>query len=366
MSRPWTIIVGLAVFLSSATASAVTIACDSTTGPAGGEVSVNFRFTADSGEVVGGTQNDIALDTAVFDAADPRVLSPLGAPNCTLNPAIGPGTEPDKRLAKAFLDNPGQVRAIVVSQQNQIGIPQGVLYTCTLRIAADADRISHPIDLLDPVVSDTVGDRLPSDAVGCTVTVVEPSTPTATPTPDGFCEDETDCQPGEACVDNRCVPFTPTPVGFCDRNEDCPPGEVCVDNRCATTTPTPTPDGFCLVDMDCPDDQVCIGNRCATPTPVGFCREDENCPDDQACIDNRCATPTPVGFCEEDEDCPADQVCVDNRCASPTPASSGGGGGGCSCSIEPDPPLRGFLNVILALLPILWLRRGAGNRNSRT
>ncbi len=362
MSRPSLLTAGFTLLLATTAASAVTIDCESTSGPAGGEVKVEFRFTADPGEVVAATQNDITFDTTVFDAASPLDNSP----NCRLNPAIGPGTEPDKRLAKAFLVNPERVRAIVVSQQNQAEIPQGLLYSCTLQIAADADRISYDIDLLDPVVSDTDGDRLPSDVVGCSVTVGEPPTPTATPTPDGFCEEDEDCSENQVCVDNRCATITPTPVGYCEDETDCLPGEVCVDNRCATTTPTPTPEGFCVEDEDCPEEQVCIDNRCATPTPVGFCEDDEDCPDDQICIDNRCATPTPVGFCEDDEDCPADQVCVENRCSTPTPEpDGGGGGGGCNCSIDPDPPLRGMLNLILALLPVVWLGMKIGRRGAR-
>jgi hypothetical protein len=362
MLLPRTIVAGLAFTLTTATASAVTIRCVSTTGPAGGEATVDFVFTVDEGEVVGGTQNDIRFDTSVLDAADPFD----GSPNCELNPAIGPGTAPDKRLAKAFVEDPLRVRAIVVSQQNRAAIPPGLLYGCTFQIPAEAERILYDIEITDPVVSDVEGDRLPSNVVGCAIAVVDPPTPTATPTatPEGFCEDDEDCPDDQICIDNRCATPTPTPIGFCEETEDCPPGQVCVDNRCSTTTPTATPEGFCEEDEDCPDDQVCIDNRCATPTPIGFCEEDEDCPDDQICIDNRCATPTPIGFCEEDDDCPEDQVCVDNRCATPTP-KSGGGGGGCNCSIDPNPPLHGMLNLILALLPVLWLRHKSGSRASR-
>lgn len=354
MIRPRMSIAALAT-LHTLAAHAVTIECESATGPAGGTVTVAIRMAVDPGEEVAGAQNDIAIDTTVFDAANPAENSP----NCTLNPAIGPGTVPDKRLADSFISGPQTVRAIVFSQQNQLPIPPGVLYTCTLRIAAAAARQSYPLELFDPVVSDPEGDRLPVETLGCQIEVTDPPTPLPTATPPGFCNDTEDCPPGQVCIDNRCATLTPTPIGYCEDEDDCPPGQICVDNRCATPIPTPTPIGFCRDDEDCPDGSVCIDNRCATPTPIGFCNDTEDCPPGQICVDNRCSTvtPTPIGFCEDEDDCAPGEVCVDNRCATPTVAPSGGGGG-CSCSVEPDPPARAALNMMLALLPIAWLLGG--------
>ena len=364
MMHPRTLVLGIAAFLSPLAAWAVTLECAPATGPAGGQATVEFRFTADEAESVGGTQNDIAFDAAVFDAANPLD----GTPNCVLNPAIGPGTEPDKRLAKAFVDGPGLVRAIVFSQQNQIEIPPGSLYSCIFQIDDEADRRSYAVELLGDVVSDPAGDRLSSDVVSCAIEVTDPPTPVATPTPPGFCTDDEDCPDGQICVDNRCATITPTPIGYCEDEEDCPPGQICIDNRCATPIPTATPDGFCDDDEDCPDDSVCIDNRCATPTPIGFCEDEEDCAPGEVCIDNRCATPspTPIGFCEDEDDCAPGEVCIDNRCATPTP-TSGGGGGGCSCSVDPDPPTRAAVNLMLALLPVMWLRfaRRTGAQRTR-
>lgn len=342
------------IVLTACTAGAATVECVSTTGPAGGTTSLEFRVTAEEGESVGGTQNSFTFDTSVFDAAEPGD----DTPNCTINPAIGPGTVTDKRLADAFVDDdPARVIAFVFAQQNQVEIPDGALFTCTLAIAAEAPREAFAIQLFNVLVSDPDGDLLPSQAVSCEITVVEPPTPTATPTPVGFCEDDEDCPEGQICIDNRCATLTPTPEGYCEDDEDCPEGQICIDNRCATPEPTPTPEGFCEDDEDCPEDQVCIDNRCATPTPIGFCEDDEDCPEGQICIDNRCATvtPTPIGFCDEDEDCDDGEICVDNRCVTPTPRDDGGGG--CDCSIEPDPPSQAALNLLIALLPVLLLRR---------
>lgn len=362
MIRPRLWLAGIAA-LHAVSAHAVTIECAPASGPAGGSVTLSVRFTVDSGEEVAGAQNDIFLDPDIFDAVSP----PGTTPDCQINPAIGPGTAPDKLLARAFVEGREKIRAIVFSQQNQVVIPPGELYSCTFRIAASAARQSYPIELIDPVASDPAGDRLSVEAVGCTIEVTDPPTPLPTPTPPGFCIDTEDCPPGQICVDNRCVTPTPTPIGYCENDRDCPPGQICVDNRCSTPIPTPTPIGFCRDDEDCPDGGVCIDNRCATPTPVGYCENEEDCRPGEVCIDNRCATltPTPIGYCEDEEDCVPGEVCIDNRCATPTATpTSGGGGGGCSCSVEPDPPARAMLNLTLALLPILWLLRGRRRTDS--
>jgi len=342
----------LLAFLVAATPlAAVTLECAAASGPAGGVAVLEVRFSADPGEIVGGIQNDLTFDSEILSAT----LGDSGTPNCALDSGIGPGSEADKRLARAFVDGDlGRARAIVFSQQNQSPIPPGPLYTCRFSIAADAPLREHNVELLDLIVSDTVGDLLPAVARPCSITVTDPLTPTPTPTPDGFCKDDQDCADNQVCVDNHCV--TPTPPGFCNDDADCGPGEVCADDRCATPTPSVTPDGFCREDQDC-NGGVCVDGRCATPTPDGFCEDEADCAAGELCIDNRCTppTPTPEGFCEGDDDCTSGETCVDNRCATPTPGS--GGGGGCGCSVEPDPPAQIALNLLLAALPIVWVWR---------
>ncbi len=338
----------LVCLLSAASSPAVLLECDPATGPAGGTATLTVRFSADPDETVGGTQNDLTFDSS-------RILTQMPggtAPNCSISPDIGPGTVPDKRLARSFInDDAGQVRAIVFSQENREPIPPGSLYSCVFELAADAEGEEIGIGLVDAVVSDPAGDRLPATTAPCSIVVTEPL---PTPTPPGFCEDDDDCPEPQVCVDNRCA--TPTPPGFCTDDQDCPPDQVCVDERCATRTPTPTPDGFCREDDDC-DGGVCIDNRCATPTPEGYCEDDDDCPEGETCIDNRCTapSPTPEGFCRDDDDCAEGEICIDERCATPTPKR--GGGGGCGCSVEPDPPLEIAFNLFLAALPAVWLWR---------
>ncbi len=361
------------ILLEAPLAFAVTLECVPAAGPPGGTVDVVVRLTADTGEVVGGAQVDLQYDAAFFDAAEPGGESP----NCVIHPDIGPGTEADKRVAVGFLDDSGSLRAVIFSQDNLEPIPPGPLFVCTLQIPANTPRRPSIVELIDPISSDIPGDRLPTDAMSCRIDVTDEPTATpratSTPTPEGFCNGDGDCN-GGVCIDNRCA--TPTPPGFCNDESDCPAGQVCTDNRCATPSPSATPKGFCRSDEDCSGSEVCIADHCTllTPTPPGFCTSDEQCPPNQLCIAERCATltPTPQGFCNDDSDCPTG-TCIENFCTEPTATptqASRGGGGGCSCSIEPDPPTRALLNLVLALLPVAWLAwarrprlRQIGSRN---
>jgi len=329
-------------------ASAVTLECPQTSAPAGLVSTIQVGFSTDPGETVGGTQNDLIFDPSI-------ITTDFGSspPQCRINALIGPGSEADKRLARAFVnDDTGHVRTIVFAQENQNPIPPGILYECEFLVASDAPRGELTIALTNVTVSDPIGDVLPASATDCSVLITDPP---PTPTPPGFCEDDDDCPDPQVCVDNRCA--TPTPPGFCTDDRDCPPDQVCVDERCATRTPTPTPDGFCRDDDDCPEGETCIDERCATPTPEGYCEDDDDCPEGETCIDNRCTapSPTPDGFCRDDDDCAEGEICIDERCATPTPKRSGGGG--CGCSVEPDPPLEIALNLFLASLPAVWLWR---------
>ena len=350
----------LTLFVIHASVSlGVIIECVPNRGPVGGEVEVAIRFSVEEGEEIGGAQVDIEYDTAFFDAVEPGGNDP----RCVIDPSIGPGTDPDKRIVQGFIDDTATIRGAVAAQNNLEPIPAGPLFSCTFRIPENTPRRPSTINLVNAISSDVAGDQLPTDTVSCEIEVVDAPTPTttataiptATPTQEGFCNGDGDC-PGEAvCIGNQCA--TPTPAGFCNNGSECAEDEVCVGNRCVAPTATATPQGFCRSDEDCSGNERCVGERCTapTPTPEGFCTSDEQCADDETCVGERCTafTPTPVGFCEDANDCQQGEVCTQNMCTA-----SGGGGGGCSCSIQPDPPTRAALNVLLALLPILWLQNG--------
>jgi len=389
----------LALAVAGATAStarAASIDCGSAIGIPGGKATVDVRLTAGDGEVVAGTQNDLQFDDSLLG------ITPS---DCQINPEIGPGSEAAKSLATNVLVGPPTVRNIIVATADQNPIPDGLLYTCTFTVAADAPLGSIELANTKLIASDADGQPLPATGTSCALTIAEATptetpvptgtptvTPTATPpctkdsecpsgevcvdgscvtptpTPPGFCTDDTDCQPGESCVDNRCVTPTPTPPGFCTDDTDCQPGESCVDNRCVT----PTPVVACTDDTDCAPGEVCVDSQCVTPTPtptpVGFCTDSTDCPAGEVCVANRCVTPTPtrtpVGFCTDDTDCPAGDVCIDNTCVTPTPG--GGGGGGCSCRIDPSTPVGGAPDALAFLMPflLLWLSRRSRHRDA--
>ena len=270
----------LALAVAGATAStarAASIDCGSAIGIPGGKATVEVRLTAGDGEVVAGTQNDLQFDDSLLG------ITPS---DCRINPEIGPGSEAAKSLATNVLVGPPTVRNIIVATADQNPIPDGLLYTCTFTVAADAPLGSIELANTKLIASDADGQPLPATGTSCALTIAEATptetpvstgTPTVTPTATPPCTNDAECPSGEVCVDGTCVTPTPTPPGFCTDDTDCQPGESCVDNRCVT--PTPTPPGFCTDDTDCQPGESCIDNRCVTPTPTppGFCTDDTDC-----------------------------------------------------------------------------------------
>ncbi len=316
------------LLVSPLTARAAVIACGTVSAPQGGTATVEITLEPEGDEQVAGTQNDLELDPAVFSIA---------ATDCVINPAIGPGSLPDKTLNTSTLPpgdpNPLTVRNLLASLGNTDPIPAGALYTCTFRVAADAELGDYTLINTRVIASSPTGERYPVTAGDCTINVTE--APTPTPTPE--CTDDNDCPTGQVCLDGECVAATPTPIGYCTDDEDCPSGQVCVDNRCVTATPTPTPIGYCTDTNDCPEGQTCIDNMC-----VAF-------------------TATPIGYCTDDDDCADGEVCVDNMCMETTPVPRRGGGGGCSCEIDPGAAGGRAADLLAVLLPalVLLLRRRA-------
>lgn len=306
------------LLLTPAAARAAVIACGATSAPQGGTATIEITLEPEGDEQVAGTQNDLEFDPAAFA---------ITATDCVVNPAIGPGTTPNKTLSTSTLPpgdpDPTLVRNILASFDNTEPIPAGTLYTCTFRVAEDAELGDHTLINANAIASSPTGERYPVTPGDCTITVHEAPTPTPTPQ----CTDDQDCPSGQVCIDGECVAATPTPIGYCTDNEDCPEGQVCVDNRCVTATPTQTPIGYCTDNDDCPDGQVCIDNRCTafTPTPIGYCTDDTDCPDGQVCVDNMCTTPKRKG------------------------------GGGCSCEIDPGAGDSRAADLLAVLLPALML-----------
>lgn len=97
------------------------------------------------GAQVATVTNDLSFDPSFFS---------VGA--CTINPAIGSGTAPNKQLAATFI-GPGLERVATGSNTNVI--PDGLLYTCTVPIAGSAALGSHVL-LNTPGASDPAGNPI--------------------------------------------------------------------------------------------------------------------------------------------------------------------------------------------------------------
>ncbi|MBI1817939.1 MAG: hypothetical protein HYR72_23420 [Deltaproteobacteria bacterium] len=169
---------------ASAAHAAVSINVGNASGAPGDLVPFSVTLTADGGEQVLGTQNELGLDAAgVHFAAKVNKK-----PNCAVNPAIF------KSLSGfAFLNSCDPtagactgIRAIVAPglvDEDVALIPTGsVLYTCMIQIATDAAGGTSPITIDHVRASDPNGVVIEGVTGNPgSVTVVVPAT--ATPTP---------------------------------------------------------------------------------------------------------------------------------------------------------------------------------------
>jgi hypothetical protein len=147
-----------------------------TTGQAGNEV--EFVATLETnGNVVAGTQNDLAFDSLRI----PVVARLDGDPDCTVNAGLGAdslfGFQPPGCSGVAC----SGIRALVFG--SPVAIPDGAeLYRCTVRIAADAPAATYPLTVSGVVMSNPDGIGFPG-ASGTNGAVIVSAGVAGTPTP---------------------------------------------------------------------------------------------------------------------------------------------------------------------------------------
>ncbi len=83
----------------------------------------------------------------------------------------------------------------------------------------------------------------------------------------------------------------------CELNTDCDDGEECVDNECVPDGNGGNGDDECEGDGDCADHEACDGGECVFD---GECQEDDGCASDEVCSDYECVA---IEFnCEVDDE----------------------------------------------------------------
>lgn len=180
-----------------APAGVVSIDLGVATGTAGGVASFDARL--DSGGLgVAGTQNDI-----VFDPLTPIRDNGSGRPDCTANPATG------KSVFSAFLP-PGctvgssctGARVLMLSLSNVSPIPDGIIYSCRVQIAASAPAGTYPLANSNLGSSDPIGQALTT--VGADGAVVVGAASTIDSDGDGVVDALDNC-PADANADQSDV-----------------------------------------------------------------------------------------------------------------------------------------------------------------
>ncbi len=149
------------------------------------------------------------------------------------------------------------------------------------------------------------------------------------------CADESECEAGLTCVDNRCAA---PPTGRCtSRGDACPDGQRCFNRSCvpAIAAGQTCTGATCAGGYACPSD---VG-RCEVSPPSTGCTTDVDCIRGTACREHVCVV---VGQCPQRNVFLTNVVCdTDSRCV---PVAAGGlacrpiGRDGGVCRRAPDAP----------------------------
>jgi hypothetical protein len=132
------------------------------------------------GAQVAATSNDIVYDSTQVDVA----LNGENEPDCTINPAIAPGTAASKSLSVGQPTSPATAKILrvgVLATANVNLIPDGSLFTCNFHILGGA-TLGVKTLANTPRASDASRNLIPVSGTDGTITVVQQLTPTPTPT----------------------------------------------------------------------------------------------------------------------------------------------------------------------------------------
>ncbi len=132
---------------------------------------------------------------------------------------------------------------------------------------------------------------------------------------DYTCTTDSDCAPGEVCMDGYCYYDDEPP--YCRTDADCAPDEICIDGYCYYDEP------YCQSDYDCAPDEICIDGYCYYDDQPPYCRSDDDCGPGMVCIDGYCSDDsdddTDQPYCRSNEDCAQGQVCENGVCVADGP-----------------------------------------------
>jgi len=168
-------------------AHAATIGVHANNGAPGSAVEVQIFLSGGNG-LVAGMQTDISWDSNCVSVAEGS--GDTGA--CFGNPSI------PKQLSTKLRGS--TLRALFFSLQDTEPIKQdAVLFTCTFNVAADTTATECPINLVNVVVSDSKGGRLPVSVDSGVIQIDQSPVPAASAAP-GVAPGGSGQEAGEGCA----------------------------------------------------------------------------------------------------------------------------------------------------------------------
>jgi hypothetical protein len=167
-------VVALVLFIacSPLTTHAITVGVLAPSGDPGGSVEVQVYLSGGSG-LVAGVQTDMVWDPSCLSA----VSASGNAAECSSNPAIPKNLSTNIRSGSTL-------RAVFLSVSDVEPIAQDTwLFSCLFNIDAATTATQCPVNLVNAILSDSKGGRLPVTAVNGVVQIHQSQIPTATAGP---------------------------------------------------------------------------------------------------------------------------------------------------------------------------------------
>ena len=156
--------------------------------------------------------------------------------------------------------------------------------------------------------------------------------------PCALCASNTECDDGNPCTDDLCIPATgcsnTANTNPCDDGNACTTGDICANSVCAGPTPVVCNDGNACTDDSCDPQTGCKATPNTAPCDDGDpCTENDictasscsgtliNCNDGNPCTDNVCVGGACQSFdnsapCDDGDACTANDACDGGSCQS--------------------------------------------------
>jgi len=140
-------------------------------------------------------------------------------------------------------------------------------------------------------------------------------------TKDKTCDSKADCK-SKICFNNKCSDGGRNDA--CTDNTNCAPGNYCVDQSGFKSCQTGDPGSSCNKEAECDQGNHCVNNQCSKGEKGDPCSADSHCDSGFYCVANQCSAGETNDQCIDGKDCDSGK-CTSNLCEEDKTDNDGDG-----------------------------------------